>query len=191
MHRSHFEQLHAVVPPRQPTGHRGWRPLEEAQEGQRNLGKSSDPQSPGACRAGPQKWRVLLSGGHSQGGGAGAVSPACTGDLCRGRPASALPFRLTVPSAQLQMGVGSRQGSKLTPQPSLPHPSQQSRDDKWGPYMSVVQCGSDDLAVTLQPVLKHRLEKEQSGGQEEKEQPPHGRIFGSCLPSTTLEGRSW
>lgn len=76
----HFEQLHALVPPRQPTGHRGWRPLEEALEDQRNLGKSSDPQGPGTCRAGPQKWSVLLSGGHSEGGGADAVSPACTGD---------------------------------------------------------------------------------------------------------------
>lgn len=78
--------------------------------------------------------------------------------MCRGRPAPALPFRITVPGAQLQTGVGSRQGSKLTSRPSLPHPSQQSRDDKRGPYVPVVQCGSDDLAsVTLQPVLKRRL----------------------------------
>lgn len=57
-------------------------------------------------------------------------------------------------------GVAPGRASRLTSQPGLPHPSQQSRDDKRGPHLPAVQRRLWPGLWALQLVLKRRRGKE-------------------------------
>lgn len=69
--------------------------------------------------------------------------------MCKERRAPAFPFPGNCPSCSAaDRGVAPSKASKLTSLPILPHPSQQSRDDK--------QASHGLAYMTLQVVLKHQ-----------------------------------
>lgn len=80
--------------------------------------------------------------------------------------------------------------SRLTSQPGLPHPSQQSRDDKGGPPAPAVQQRPWPGLWALQRVLKCRL-REGATGRQAEGAASHRGTWGSCFPNPRLEGGSW